>query len=64
MTEVRNRGTADVLIAIVVGLKRFPEAISTVLDPGLLRSAAPRGARKPASGTLPGNDSVNDKLCF
>ena len=35
MTEVRNRGTADVLIAIVVGLKRFPEAISTVLDPGL-----------------------------
>jgi putative transposase len=30
MTEIRNRGTADVLIAVVDGLKGFPEAISTV----------------------------------
>lgn len=30
MTEIRNRGTSDVLIAVVDGLKGFPEAISTV----------------------------------
>jgi putative transposase len=30
MTEIRNRGTHDVLIAVVDGLKGFPEAISTV----------------------------------
>jgi putative transposase len=30
MTEIRNRGTQDVLIAVVDGLKGFPEAISTV----------------------------------
>lgn len=30
MTEIRNRGTHDVLIAVVDGLKGFPEAISAV----------------------------------
>ncbi len=30
MTEIRNRGTQDVLIAVVDGLKGFPEAISAV----------------------------------
>ena len=30
MTEIRHRGTGDVLIAVVDGLKGFPEAISTV----------------------------------
>lgn len=30
MTEIRNRGAHDVLIAVVDGLKGFPEAISTV----------------------------------
>lgn len=30
MTELKNRGVADVLIAVVDGLKGFPEAISTV----------------------------------
>jgi putative transposase len=30
MTEIRNRGTHDVLIAVVDGLKGFPEAISVV----------------------------------
>jgi putative transposase len=30
MTEIRHRGTLDVLIAVVDGLKGFPEAISTV----------------------------------
>jgi len=30
MTEIKNRGTHDVLIAVVDGLKGFPEAISAV----------------------------------
>jgi len=30
MTEIRNRGTADILIAVVDGLKGFPEAITAV----------------------------------
>jgi putative transposase len=28
MTELRNRGTQDILIAVVDGLKGFPEAIT------------------------------------
>lgn len=30
MTELRNRGTQDILIAVVDGLKGFPEAIESV----------------------------------
>jgi putative transposase len=30
MSEIRNRGTQDILIAVVDGLKGFPEAITTV----------------------------------
>ena len=30
MTELKNRGVADVLIAVVDGLKGFPEAITTI----------------------------------
>jgi hypothetical protein len=30
MNEPRNRGVADILIAVVDGLKGFPEAISAV----------------------------------
>ena len=30
MTELRNRGTQDILIAVVDGLKGFPEAITSV----------------------------------
>lgn len=30
MNELRNRGVADILIAVVDGLKGFPEAISAV----------------------------------
>ena len=30
MTELKNRGVADVLITVVDGLKGFPEAISAV----------------------------------
>lgn len=32
MTELKNRGVADILIAIVDGLKGFPEAINAVFD--------------------------------
>lgn len=31
MTELKNRGVEDVLIAVVDGLKGFPEAITAVL---------------------------------
>ncbi len=30
MTELKNRGTQDILIAVVDGLKGFPEAIESV----------------------------------
>ena len=30
MTEIKNRGVADILIAVVDGLKGFPEAITTI----------------------------------
>lgn len=33
MTELRNRGTQDILIAVVDGLNGFPEAITSVLRP-------------------------------
>ena len=40
MNELRNRGVEDVLIAVVDGLKGFPEAITAVF---------PRPACRPAS---------------
>ena len=36
MTEIRNRGTHDVLIAVVGGLKGFPEAINAVFPEALV----------------------------
>jgi putative transposase len=30
MTELKNRGVADILIAVVDGLKGFPEAINSI----------------------------------
>src|SRR6266545_571441 len=38
MTEIRHRGTGDVLIAVVDGLKGFPEAISTVFPPAQIQT--------------------------
>lgn len=38
MTEIRNRGTQDVLIAVVDGLKGFPEAISAVFPEALVQT--------------------------
>jgi hypothetical protein len=37
MTEIRNRGTHDVLIAVVDGLKGFPEAINAVFPDALVQ---------------------------
>ena len=38
MTELRNRGTQDILIAVVDGLKGFPEAITSVFPKTLLQT--------------------------
>jgi putative transposase len=38
MTELRNRGVSDVLIAVVDGLKGFPEAISSVFPQTLVQT--------------------------
>jgi putative transposase len=38
MTEIRNRGTHDVLIAVVDGLKGFPEAINAVFPDTLVQT--------------------------
>lgn len=36
MSEIKNRGTQDILIAVVDGLKGFPEAISSVFPEALV----------------------------
>ena len=38
MTEIRNRGIHDVLIAVVDGLKGFPEAINAVFPEALVQT--------------------------
>ena len=38
MSEIKNRGTQDVLIAVVDGLKGFPEAIGTVFPEALVQT--------------------------
>src|SRR3981081_4568000 len=38
MTELRNRGTQDVLIAVVDGLKGFPEAITSVFPRAVVQT--------------------------
>lgn len=38
MTEIRNRGTQDMLIAVVDGLKGFPEAITAVFPQTLVQT--------------------------
>jgi putative transposase len=32
MNELRNRGTEDILLAVVDGLKGFPDAITAVMN--------------------------------
>lgn len=38
MSEIKNRGTHDILIAVADGLKGFPEAISTVFPEALVQT--------------------------
>ena len=38
MTEIRNRGTQDILIAVVDGLKGFPEAITSVFPRAVVQT--------------------------
>lgn len=38
MSEIKNRGTQDILIAVVDGLKGFPEAIGTVFPETLVQT--------------------------
>jgi putative transposase len=38
MSEIRNRGTSDILIAVVDGLKGFPEAISSVFPETIVQT--------------------------
>ena len=38
MSEIRNRGTGDILIALVDGLKGFPEAISAVFPETIVQT--------------------------
>ena len=38
MTELRNRGVEDILIAVVDGLKGFPEAIAAVFPPTIVQT--------------------------
>ncbi len=38
MTEIKNRGTQDVLIAVVDGLKGFPEAIEAVFPEAIVQT--------------------------
>lgn len=37
MTEIRSRGTTDILIGVVDGLKGFPEAITAVFPQTVCR---------------------------
>ena len=69
MNELKNRGVSDILIAVVDGLKGFPEAINAVFpqtdradlhrasDPpfaGFRLLERPQGRRRRAQGDLPG----------
>src|SRR3954451_16586268 len=38
MNELRNRGVGDILIAVVDGLKGFPEAINTVFPETIIQT--------------------------
>jgi putative transposase len=40
MNELRNRGVEDVLIAVVDGLKGFPDAITAVFPQAQVRPAS------------------------
>jgi putative transposase len=49
MNELRNRGVADILIAVVDGLKGFPEAINAVFPKTVLQTCIVHLMRNPMS---------------
>jgi putative transposase len=42
MTELKNRGVEDILIAVVDGLKGFPEAVAAMFPPTIVQTLAKR----------------------
>src|SRR5579871_2689046 len=55
MTELKNRGVEDILIAVVDGLKGFPEAIAAVFPPTIVQTCIVhrRLAQRPHRRALP-----------
>jgi putative transposase len=43
MNDLKNRGVDDILIAVVDGLKGFPEAINAVLPKAIVQKRPVRG---------------------
>lgn len=50
MNELKNRGVEDVLIAVVDGLKGFPEAINAVFPQAIVQTCIVGSLRKPSFG--------------
>lgn len=62
MTEMKNRGVHDALVAYVDGLKGFPQAIQTVFPPAqvqlcIVHLARGDGLERPAGPDDEGNKS-------
>ena len=51
MAELKNRGVEDVLIAVVDGLKGFPDAITAVFPRAQVHIARPAPATRPDDGS-------------
>ncbi len=49
MNELKNRGVADILIAVVDGLKGFPDAINAVFPATIVQTPAFAGAGSASS---------------
>jgi putative transposase len=45
MNELKNRGVEDLLVAVVDGLKGFPQAITAVFPQATVQTSCLRGAR-------------------
>ena len=48
MNELRNRGVHDILIAVVDGLKGFPEAITAAFPETTVQTCSPATGREPS----------------
>jgi len=54
MNELKNRGARDILIAVVDGLKGFPEAINAVFPPTVIQTCIARiGAERETTRFAP-----------